>query len=278
MRRILSLCLIAAMLCFLTGCGCQHEWQEADCLNPKTCIKCGKTEGEALGHDWKEADCFNPRTCTRCGETEGEALGHKPGAPESVAQDLIHATNTVKTVCTVCGEVISEETETMETLYEDGKFLLNGSEFCQRFDLIYRGIGDNIWYTQRGALGDADVCFIMQDDSNQQPIMCAAMLFSNENGEVILKDQMDTGNVAEITCMCIPQVRGAAREDMILGILRTCDPALDDETVISCFDEINRQIQRNHSPEFELHHDGLILKSQPGKDPHSVDFVLTLEK
>ncbi len=50
------------------------------------CTDCGKyTEGgkvvEALGHDWEDADCTNPKTCQRenCGLTEGEPVGHTWG-------------------------------------------------------------------------------------------------------------------------------------------------------------------------------------------------------
>jgi hypothetical protein len=73
------LCLALCVLCLLTlaACGCKHEtWNEADCVNPKTCAECGETEGEALGHTWVDADCVAPKTCSDCGETEGEALGH----------------------------------------------------------------------------------------------------------------------------------------------------------------------------------------------------------
>ncbi len=73
------LCLVLCALCILSlaACGCKHEtWNEADCVNPKTCAECGETEGEALGHTWVDADCVAPKTCADCGETEGEALGH----------------------------------------------------------------------------------------------------------------------------------------------------------------------------------------------------------
>ncbi|WP_418596742.1 hypothetical protein [Hominenteromicrobium sp.] len=36
---------------------------------------CGMTEGEPLGHDWKAATINYPKTCVRCGKTEGEAYG-----------------------------------------------------------------------------------------------------------------------------------------------------------------------------------------------------------
>lgn len=55
---------------------CNHSWQEANCLNPKTCLLCGATEGEAIAHSWQSATCLAPKTCTVCGMTEGEALSH----------------------------------------------------------------------------------------------------------------------------------------------------------------------------------------------------------
>ena len=32
--------LVALFLC-LSGCECQHQWVEAQCLTPRTCSKCG---------------------------------------------------------------------------------------------------------------------------------------------------------------------------------------------------------------------------------------------
>ena len=30
------------------ACGCKHEWIDATSKHPKTCLRCGKTEGEKL--------------------------------------------------------------------------------------------------------------------------------------------------------------------------------------------------------------------------------------
>ena len=99
-----------------------HHWLEATCAAPKTCERCGITEGEphgvhddvveiidptcteggytkitcqvcgdtviqeekdALGHNFTEATTEAPKTCTRCGETEGEPLP-KPVDPDPV--------------------------------------------------------------------------------------------------------------------------------------------------------------------------------------------------
>lgn len=55
---------------------CNHSWKNATCDAPKTCSKCGATEGEAVGHKWKAAGCDAPKTCTVCKATEGE-VAHK---------------------------------------------------------------------------------------------------------------------------------------------------------------------------------------------------------
>ncbi len=54
----------------------KHQWKEATCTEPKTCLVFGETEGKPLGHDWHAATCSIPKTCKRCGATEGKPLGH----------------------------------------------------------------------------------------------------------------------------------------------------------------------------------------------------------
>lgn len=61
--------------CFmLTGCHIRHEWQEATCTEPRTCLTGGETEGEPLGHTLTEANYQQAAVCTVCGETVGEPL------------------------------------------------------------------------------------------------------------------------------------------------------------------------------------------------------------
>ena len=87
--------LLVIVLCvsLFTGCCLKHDWEEADCVHPKTCLKCGKTEGEALGHDWIDATCSAPKTCSVCDKTKGEALPHT-----WVLGDCV-----TPTTCSVCG-------------------------------------------------------------------------------------------------------------------------------------------------------------------------------
>lgn len=88
-------CLILLVCLLLSGCACQHEWTDADCLNPQVCTKCEETAGEDLGHDWAAATCTAPETCSRCGETQRTALEHTFGDWNFHNEEMTH-------VCTVC--------------------------------------------------------------------------------------------------------------------------------------------------------------------------------
>lgn len=96
-----KICLILSVLmlsALLSGCFCIHRWTEATCEAPKTCSKCGETEGEALGHSWEEATCQHPETCSVCGKTQGQALEH----------NWQEATTETPKTCSLCGETQGE--------------------------------------------------------------------------------------------------------------------------------------------------------------------------
>lgn len=76
MRKWSTYFVLLICLCIFSGCCIKHQWQEADCVTQKTCLKCGKTDGEAMGHSWIAATCTAPKSCAVCGETEGEIAQH----------------------------------------------------------------------------------------------------------------------------------------------------------------------------------------------------------
>ena len=75
-KRFLSIALaLVIVLSLLAGCGCQHEWKDANCRAPKTCKLCNETEGKKTDdHKWEDATTEAPKTCTVCGKTEGEKI------------------------------------------------------------------------------------------------------------------------------------------------------------------------------------------------------------
>lgn len=107
MKRIIKLliCLLVTML-VLTGC-CFHHWEDATCEDPKTCLKCGETKGEAKGHDWESATCEDPKTCSVCEKTRGEAKGHEWDGVE----------------CMSCGKTRPEPTEVGAVTWDMEYFL-----------------------------------------------------------------------------------------------------------------------------------------------------------
>ena len=57
-----AVAVLAIVILRVVGGDCKHEWQNATCGAPKTCAKCGATEGETLAHTWAEATCTAPKT------------------------------------------------------------------------------------------------------------------------------------------------------------------------------------------------------------------------
>ncbi|MGN0532876.1 MAG: fibronectin type III domain-containing protein [Eubacterium sp.] len=77
------------------------------------CIYCGLAfdtvtdEGSALGHDWADATCLAPKTCKRCGETEG-GLGEHSYAIVSQRPATCNADGFINYKCTVCSDTKQE--------------------------------------------------------------------------------------------------------------------------------------------------------------------------
>lgn len=118
-KRCRYLALLVICLCIFSGCCLKHQWKAADCVDPKTCLECGKTDGEAKGHDWMAATCTASKTCGSCGQTEGEKAQHTwldatCQAPQTCSgcgitfgsngdHDWMDGTCEIPVTCAVCG-------------------------------------------------------------------------------------------------------------------------------------------------------------------------------
>ena len=100
-----------------TETACSHSWKSATCTAPKTCTKCGATEGSAKGHtssDWtvtKEAtettEGTKVKTCTVCGATLETASIAKVAHTCNYQWETNGNTRTMKCSCGATG--ITEE-------------------------------------------------------------------------------------------------------------------------------------------------------------------------
>ena len=95
MKKLTLILLSVLMIVTLAACGNKCEQHVYDDCADTECNVCGETRDSM--HSWKDADCLTPKTCTVCGKTEGSALGHKP------AEDDGDCTTPVK--CKNCNQI-----------------------------------------------------------------------------------------------------------------------------------------------------------------------------
>ena len=134
MKKTFCIFLMLVLCVALSACGCDHQWQAANCEHPKTCTLCGKTEGEPLDHSWQEADCEHPRTCTLCGKTEGEALGHSGGEWEKTEINRVDARECYVKHCFRCEMILDRKEEPLTTLREKNTIAVSTDQFQKRLE------------------------------------------------------------------------------------------------------------------------------------------------
>lgn len=149
-RTSILLALIILVAVLLTGCQCKHEWTEADCETPKTCTKCGETEGEPLGHRWAEATCAEAKHCEVCGKTEGEPLQHT----------LTEANYQQAATCTVCGAEVGEP---LEAYFEKMGVEINVTELGVPYNNKRRAIQDPNYVSNGKLIIDSYETFISDE-------------------------------------------------------------------------------------------------------------------
>lgn len=116
---------------------CSHVWADATCTQPKTCERCGETEGEPLGHDWTEATCTEAKTCTRCGEVDGTPLGHNVAEWVVDAQPTCSAAGSQHGVCSRCGET---QTQSLPTVaHTEGEWVVTQQPTVSSTGLVVPG-------------------------------------------------------------------------------------------------------------------------------------------
>lgn len=119
---------------------CSHEWQDADCENPKTCTKCGETEGDIIGH------IFCGGQCEICGErqvTFGKWVTMYPDEDELVVLSIYFGdgTGTGGFWSNTCVPVDTIPADQLENYASATRYTYEGVEY-----VVMTGAGDAIWY------------------------------------------------------------------------------------------------------------------------------------
>lgn len=145
-------------------------------------------------HDWREALCWQPKTCLDCGATEGEALGHEKDSKltlDYVDTEEAKAHYFVK--CTRCGARVDSETRDVDSLAYDGKFLLSISDFTKRLDSVLDENGTWLSLSANAILGTLSkypACAVATKSSNRQ----IAGIVYFKDGETAQTDKYSTDN------------------------------------------------------------------------------------
>ena len=199
-----------------------HIWENATCIQPKTCSTCKETEGESLGHIWDDATCTQPKTCSTCKETEGEATGHIAGEWEYEEPDLITTIVWLNKYCTHCGQIVERDMKSLKYLHENGAFLMSPEQFSERLNKLYPFI-DGCNLKSQLIVTDSNVlgCGITRGSTT-----IGIVLFTDD--ENILDGDYKTAQNTFSTIVC-----DFSTNDMDLivqatiGLILTCDPQLE---------------------------------------------------
>ena len=85
-KRLAVICAVMLLTFCLAACSvgqelqqvtCKHEWQKSTCLAPRTCTRCGMTEGKVRAHEYGNTACNAPEGCIYCGTTDGMEYTHE---------------------------------------------------------------------------------------------------------------------------------------------------------------------------------------------------------
>lgn len=197
LNKAFAIVLCVGMVLSLSACGCKHEWVEATCTEPKTCSKCGETEGEALGHSWGDWEIEMEATVTESG--------------------------TKVRTCSRCGATRTESYET-ETFYADGHLLLSPKDFCERLtQKLY--CQKAVLREKNGEMAAGITGVGGLDSSYEDGEAIAAVIFSD--GKAVMGANDEDSCTVEILIVKFFTDDEDKIAKTMMGIIETCDGSVD---------------------------------------------------
>lgn len=236
-KKLMILLLILSVSFLLAACCTKHEWKAATCTEPKTCTKCGETEGEATGHIWVNATCQHPKYCIGCDMTVGEPLRHNwqeatctkaekcsvcgKTSGDPLGHQWEAATEEKPKTCAVCGET---EGEPLQLTYQNGLFLLSPKELGERIcDFVY---GADMYYTADGMFCGIKSLIDWGDYEEGDTI---AIIFFGSKYDVMGVSEKDSKTVQNIATKFYVTDATTITSTMV-DLMMACDDTLDDDT------------------------------------------------
>lgn len=242
-KQILTLSFLIISSIVLTGCGCKHEWNEATCLEPKTCSECGETEGDVSDHLWEEATCLEPKKCTICETTEGEPIGHVAGYWEIENYNYIEAVQEECKRCNYCSEIMEQTKTNMDSLHDNTKFLFTMNEFNERLNYIFDN--ESELYSLKSQVidsGDTIGVVITKDTKSFY------ILFNNEN-----KDFVESEEERSIQNILVLN-EGEVDDAFVMGVVGTimaCDPLNNLEDSMNVLEDVIERAKSDSEDYYE---------------------------
>ena len=135
-----AFCIALISLAGVWAFSCNHQWSTANCLEPKTCLRCEITEGALGSHQWEGGTCTSAAVCALCQETEPEPSGHR----------WVDATCERAQYCTLCEE---ETGEVLSCEYKDGICTYcgeSGESAESEASVENEASGELVWIPQTG--------------------------------------------------------------------------------------------------------------------------------
>ena len=269
MKRMIGWIVLVLCLCVLAGCECRHEWIDATCTAPKTCTKCGITEGEVLWHNWRDATCTEPKTCAQCGLTEGSKLGHDwelatcevastcktCGAVEGmplghfpedwklVSLDPDRLIKVYEQRCNLCKQKIDERSEVVTSFVENNMFMLTPNQIMQRFAAIAKENGLELRYTYTNT-GVGAGGIVQWDESG------LVVQYMRPDQTMVNMQELETVIAACASLATIGQVD----DNLPLYFMVACDPSLDLESAAELYQQLREDYEDVKETDGLLHH------------------------
>lgn len=182
-------------------------------------------------HEWEEANCTEAKHCLKCGLTEGTALGHTPGKKE-IKYDFVACKVFQKTICDRCNQHIYSKQKSMESFTVNELFVFSPEDYLQRMEAIAREKYPEFHYEIDNTQEFLYVHLYLDDSDISE---CYLAFFDGESQPFRREEVQKSG----IWCVCLQKMSPFTKEEdygpvdpVLLGVFsQSCDPLMTEADI-----------------------------------------------